>query len=345
MLVAVHVIVLFPGTPFLETKTKLILVPFVGVLVGLLILSAWFVERGHNVYSRSVTNFTVSASTMLSVIFCGGFVESHATPFLVAPLVVCFCISPRNEAIAVGTFTFITPLLMDIATRTFGIELPDYTSTASTVANSIFLMGTLFLTIVMALTYLQKTNEELHDALDHDRKLFENWASIDPLTEIGNRRFFEMQVEEALKEAEASNSSFSILYMDLNGFKKVNDDYGHEAGDKILKTVAKRLDDAARSGDHVARLGGDEFVVLLSAPVDTSVLISQTARLRAAVENPIQIGAQRHDIFASLGRASYPTDGENLSELIRTADMDMYTQKMRSKLSNSQRSVGSKTAV
>jgi len=345
MLVMVHLVVLFPGTSFIETNVKLILVPFVTLLVGMLVTSAWLVENGHHLYSRSLTNFTISMSTMLSVIFCGGFIDSHATPFLIAPLVVCFCISPRIEALVVSTFTFFTPLAVDVAVRFAGVELPDYTSTSNTTANEIFLLGTLFITVVMALTYLLKSNEELHGALDHDKKLFENWANLDPLTEIGNRRNFEMQLENAISESCTSGTKFSILYMDLNGFKVINDEYGHDAGDKVLKTVADRLNNAARSEDHVARLGGDEFVVLLSAPVDYSVLISQTARLRAAIEQPIAFGGRKFDIFTSIGQASYPADGTNTSDILRAADMDMYTNKIRVRLSDAHTSLSRKIAT
>jgi len=328
MLVMVHLVVLFPGTSFIETNVKLILVPFVTLLVGMLVTSAWLVENGHHLYSRSLTNFTISMSTMLSVIFCGGFIDSHATPFLIAPLVVCFCISPRIEALVVSTFTFFTPLAVDVAVRFAGVELPDYTSTSNTTANEIFLLGTLFITVVMALTYLLKSNEELHGALDHDKKLFENWANLDPLTEIGNRRNFEMQLENAISESCTSGTKFSILYMDLNGFKVINDEYGHDAGE-----------------DHVARLGGDEFVVLLSAPVDYSVLISQTARLRAAIEQPIAFGGRKFDIFTSIGQASYPADGTNTSDILRAADMDMYTNKIRVRLSDAHTSLSRKIAT
>ncbi len=345
MLVAIHVVVLFPGTSFIETDVKLMLAPFIGVLVGMLVFSAWLVENGHDFYSRALTNFTVSMSTMLSIIFCGGFLESHATPFLIAPIVVCFCISPRTEAIAVGTFTFLAPLVIDIVVRSMGIELPNYTSTSSPIANELFLVGTLFITVVIALAYLQKTNEELHLALNHDKHLFEKWASIDFLTEIGNRRHFEMQLDDAIATASESGEELAILYIDLNGFKTINDQFGHEAGDRVLKTTASRLAEAKRDCDYIARLGGDEFAVLLSAPADLSVVISQTARLRAAVEKPVQFGGQNHDIFASIGQASYPKDGTNLSDLIRAADLDMYAHKMRMRLSDAHSQLSKTNAV
>ena len=170
MLIVVHLVVMFPGTSFLDTDTKLWLAPFVAGIVALMFGAAWLVEHGHHAASRLLTNGTIAVSTMGSVIFCGGFVASHATPFLIAPIVVAFCISPPREAVIWGTATFTIPLVLDLMLRSLGISLPDYTSQSSETANAIFLMGTLFITVSMSLTYLQRIYRELHETLTQSAK-------------------------------------------------------------------------------------------------------------------------------------------------------------------------------
>lgn len=333
MLVLVHVIVLFPGTAFIDTQTKLWLAPFVGVLVLLLVASAWLVERGRHAAARKLTNFTISVSTMISVIICGGFIDSHATPFLLAPIVVCFCISPKREAMAVGGFTFFVPLIVDLSARYFGFDIPDLTSVADPTINTIFLMLTLFVTIFISLSFLQKTNDDLHEALNKEKQLYQNWASLDPLTEIGNRRYIDAELEDAVSHSDGS-SQFTVLFIDLNGFKEINDRLGHETGDRILRTIATRLRDVLRDGDHLARFGGDEFVMLLSGTTASEAERYVTSKLHFAIERPIKLNGEEHRIRASVGKASFPADASSPSELLRAADMDMYAMKMAQRLAN-----------
>ena len=160
MLLVVHFVIMFPGTSFLDDRTKLWLIPFIGVLVVMLFCSAWLVEHGHHGSARYLTNFTISVSTMLSVVLCGGFIDSHATPFLIAPIVVAFCISPPREAIATGLLTFFLPLALDITLRVSGITLPDYTSISNPSANVVFLLVTLFVTVFISFKEYATTNNQ-----------------------------------------------------------------------------------------------------------------------------------------------------------------------------------------
>lgn len=332
MLVIVHAAVMFPGLSLLDDQTKQWLIPFIAILVALLFCSAWLVEHGYHAAARYLTNFTISSSTMLSVILCGGFLQSHATPFLLAPIVVAFCISPPREAIAVGSITFFLPLLLEGVFYSYGLQIPDYTSVSNPTANTIFLLTTLFITVFISLTYLQKTNFELHLALDRDKQIFEQWASIDPLTEIGNRRAFDLWLEEAHNKAVMDGSKFVLIYLDLNGFKPVNDQFGHEVGDQVLKVIAQRLHAITGEVGNLARLGGDEFAVVLTEPHRDEFTKSVISRIHAAVEDPIQIVGTLHKISTSIGQAVFPDDAGNVSELLRAADMDMYAYKLKDKL-------------
>lgn len=332
MLIAIHLIILFPGTGYMDDQTKLWLAPFIGLLVAILTGSAWLVENGNHRAARYVTNFAISASTVLSVIFCGGFIASHATPFLLAPIVVCFCISPRIEAFIVGTITFFFPLFFDLLVRLNGWIIRDYTSGANPEINVIFLMATLFVTVFISLNYLQQTSADLHEALDAEKSVYKKWASVDPLTEIGNRRFFDMQLEAEVRKAASEDKPFALLFLDLNGFKDINDRFGHEAGDQLLRIVAKRLENVVRDTDHLARLGGDEFGVIIATPSDGPLASNQARRIERIIENPIHVEGVDHMISASIGKAVFPDDALTPSELVRAADVDMYTHKLSRKL-------------
>ena len=118
----------------------------------------------------------------------------------------------------------------------------------------------------------------------------------------------------------------ALLYFDLNGFKAVNDTYGHEVGDRVLAIIGRRLLDNVRPAEVVARLGGDEFAVLL-AEAEPSAVTRVTQRLLAAVEEPIALPEGVVRLSASVGVATSPGDAEAFEALLSQADQRMYEQK------------------
>jgi len=154
-------------------------------------------------------------------------------------------------------------------------------------------------------------------------------AMHDPLTELPNRTLFLDRTENGLNLAGRNGQWPAVLYLDLDGFKPVNDTYGHQAGDLLLKVFAQRLQEAVRSADTAARLGGDEFAILLHGPIDTAGVEQVLARVRTALDLPIELGGGRTaKVGASLGVAFSGTDTD-LDTLIRRADLAMYTAKRR----------------
>jgi len=144
-------------------------------------------------------------------------------------------------------------------------------------------------------------------------------AMLDPLTRVWNRRGATPFLRAALTRAKARNSTLSVCVMDLDGFKRINDDYGHETGDQVLREVASRLVGCLRSNDMVSRYGGDEFLLILpDANGNLAVQIAERAR-RAVSESPISSRQGTVHLTASVGCAE-PKPGEALEELIRRAD-------------------------
>ena len=147
----------------------------------------------------------------------------------------------------------------------------------------------------------------------------------DSLTGATNRRGA-MAAIEALISA-SSERPFGLVFIDLDGFKKVNDAYGHAAGDAILKEVAARLRSELRNADEVCRLGGDEFVCVIAAPESTDHLLSIAARLRKAVAQPFAYDNDVYAVGCSVGVSMYPQHGSSIDVLLKRADRAMYDAK------------------
>lgn len=154
-------------------------------------------------------------------------------------------------------------------------------------------------------------------------------AFHDPLTGLANRLLLRDRLDHALAWARRHAMPMAVCYLDLDGFKAINDAHGHEAGDAVLKEVAARLQACVRLQDTVARLGGDEFVVLLPAPGAPGEHEDIVRRMRDAVRRPLFVGGVRVAVSASIGVAVHPEDGDQPDELLRRADQAMYAAKAR----------------
>jgi diguanylate cyclase (GGDEF)-like protein len=161
---------------------------------------------------------------------------------------------------------------------------------------------------------------ELKEELRHQ-------AMHDPLTGLPNRTLFLDRTQHALHLAARNGLWPAVLYIDLDGFKPVNDTYGHEAGDVLLRIFAERLHGCLRAADTAARLGGDEFAVLLHGPIDTAGVTRVLERIRAELDRPVDLGGGRlATVGASIGVATGDADTD-VDTLIRHADVAMYTAK------------------
>jgi diguanylate cyclase (GGDEF)-like protein len=162
-------------------------------------------------------------------------------------------------------------------------------------------------------------------------KALESAALHDPLTGLPNRRLLLDRIGQAFRRAERTNGLVGVLFLDLGGFKKVNDHYGHEAGDQALVEIGQRLQAAVRASDTVARLGGDEFVILCEG-IDRSDADALAHRVRAHVSMPINIQGNWVEITVDLGIAleMVPAEG-NVAQLLSAADRAMYRAKHAAK--------------
>lgn len=154
----------------------------------------------------------------------------------------------------------------------------------------------------------------------------ERLAYFDPLTDMPNRRYFLDQLNRRIAEAKRHQHTLSLIFIDLNRFKEINDSQGHLIGDQVLVEVARRFTRQVRQGDLLARLGGDEFVLLMdTAEMDT--VKECVDKLRQTLHYGVRIADGRFDLSASFGVAVYPEHGDNSTDLLRHADVAMYQAK------------------
>lgn len=156
-------------------------------------------------------------------------------------------------------------------------------------------------------------------------------ATHDSLTEVPNRATFSEALTAAIADARAHEGRFSLMFVDLDDFKLINDSLGHEAGDSLLKQTAARLRSSVRAEDLVARLGGDEFVLLCKDPADLHDIEVLASRVLQAAIRPVSLLGQERRVSVSVGVAVYPDDGDTDRVLMKSADTAMYTAKQEGK--------------
>ncbi|MDP3438853.1 MAG: diguanylate cyclase, partial [Azonexus sp.] len=156
-------------------------------------------------------------------------------------------------------------------------------------------------------------------------------ANFDTLTQLPNRRLFSDRLEQGIKRASRAKDSMALLLIDLDGFKEVNDTYGHLVGDELLIEAAKRIKSCVRETDTVARLGGDEFTVILTEITDASHIERVARVLVEVLSRPYQLSKERANVSASIGISVCPGDAIDSVTLFKNADQAMYKSKLAGK--------------
>jgi diguanylate cyclase (GGDEF)-like protein len=156
-------------------------------------------------------------------------------------------------------------------------------------------------------------------------------ALYDTLTGLPNRKLIVERLAQTIVKAKRENFRVAVLFIDLDKFKPVNDEFGHAVGDLLLKEVAIRLQSCMRESDTVARLGGDEFVALLAHVNDRHSAEVAAEKMLQTLKQPFEVAGHCLNIAASIGIAVYPEDGLDHNSLIKSADLAMYEAKNRSR--------------
>ncbi|HSH98404.1 MAG: EAL domain-containing protein [Methylophilaceae bacterium] len=159
------------------------------------------------------------------------------------------------------------------------------------------------------------------------QEALERQANYDLLTGLANRNLLKERIKHAFNEGRRSGRVFTVAFIDIDNFKRVNDSLGHSAGDELIKMVAERLQHCVREGDTVARVGGDEFVMLLSSQSSEESTHVVLQRIRSEMGKPFVLAKKQLTVTCSIGLASFPRDGDNSEMLLSNADSAMYRAK------------------
>ncbi len=178
----------------------------------------------------------------------------------------------------------------------------------------------------LLVAYLREHQQGLVLHIENQQRLWQ-LANHDALTGLPNRMLLNDRLEQALAQMARQGARMAVLFLDLDDFKQVNDSYGHEAGDQLLKLVAERMRSAVRLGDTVGRLGGDEFIILIEGADSRAAAAAVSLKIRQKLAEGFQLAGRLVRVRASTGIAMYPEDGATAEALIGQADKNMYEDK------------------
>ena len=311
-------------------------------LINLLYNSALspFIIKKKNMRWNGYVMVTINVITLSIYNFMDGYYISTLAPVTTAAVmlypVIIFLASLRMDKKLIVWATFSSIICMD------GLYLYFYNSFDPALANQIVSadpLGQFYRTVYLALCGLfmyqvptsmlriLKTQERLARESIENKQI----AQKDALTGVYNRLYFDQHLENSIELARKFNYKIALFFIDLDGLKSLNDNFGHNAGDFILKEVAARLNQTVRDTDIVARIGGDEFVVVMSPYTNESKEKNFGVRLSEAISQIRTYENQDIVVSASIGGAIYPDDANSAEQLTKCADEAMYAVKKSGK--------------
>lgn len=260
------------------------------------------------------------------VFFNGGpLIATNTELTLLAPALAFFLLGTRG-----GLFWSLMALSMQATMyglHLYGYIFPNYQDPATINTVAIFNWTVAFLAIIFLIMMIEVSREQLEQQRSIERGRFKYMATHDALTRIANRALFEERLKAAIKKNRNINTQVVLLYLDLDNFKPINDQWGHSCGDTVLQVFASRLLESTRDSDTVARLGGDEFAVLfteIEKETNINILVNS---LYNRVTQGIHINSETVEIQCSIGICQYPANANSAEQLWNNADSAMYTAK------------------
>ena len=275
---------------------------------------------------RTLTRHSVAlgqaASSSLLIYLTGGRIETHFHIFVSLALLALYI---DWTVLATATAAAIADILLRgtlLPATIFGVsEVQPWRC----VEHAAWLLFANFFLIASCLVRVKRIRFIAEHELRKDELLRQ--AYTDTLTELPNRLFFQVELASTLQHALAAQSTVSLLYIDLDGFKTVNDTLGHAAGDQVLREVASRLTTALGTDVLLARLGGDEFVAVLPENTAEADACSLAGKLLLVLQPPAHIASMQAHVGASIGLSSFPRHGQTIETLLQAADAAMYRVK------------------
>jgi diguanylate cyclase (GGDEF)-like protein len=328
----------------LVTLSAFIAVPMINfnrasiLIAGGLLLptTVWFVTllmalRHKGSYTHCSIS-TVLALTLLivgGICVSGGIDESPVTQLLVVPPLTAYFFGGVRwgNAAVVVVFLMLCGL---IGLHYFGIDLIQTVTTPEQLVITHFLVSFVNLAAISSMAFIYEfTSAALKQERDIEREKYMRLAKTDPLTGLANRRNFDAMLQERIEVygMHAPPRRFALGYLDLDGFKPINDTHGHAVGDEVLRIVSERLRGVLRGSDFVGRHGGDEFMLMVDLAGEPEALEKMAGRVLSAIARPIKASSGEVGVTGSLGFAMFPLDAFEIEELKKAADAAMYAAK------------------
>jgi diguanylate cyclase (GGDEF)-like protein len=315
------------GTKVVDAVTREAALSGMSAFFVVLVIATLMVIKGRYALARWLAVGGSSITVGLAILFTGGIANSVALPILTAIPCFCYCLVSVRVGLIAAVAGPLAILVTQFVLSFIGVRIPDYTSQSSGAFNNLMVSGAIYLMMTLCMGGLVRANERLSGRLREEHAKLEQLASIDPLTGIANRRVFDIELEAVLALGAGRPGNTGLLLIDLNGFKPINDHYGHPVGDEVLKTVATRLSQASAIPHLVARLGGDEFVAIVTGPTDLESMERLGRVIRTSIEAPMRVAGVSLNVGAAIGVAVSPDDGVTAGQLVRAADAALYHDK------------------
>lgn len=318
-------------TPFLATSVfwaSLILPPATLSFVALLVMIR---RRGSYMFCSIASVLVIYLIIVVGICVSGGPAVSPVVQLLVVPPLVAYFFGGLRWGGRAVAVTF-TTLIILIVLHLLGVPFLQTVTTEAQMDLARGIITFLNLAVISGMAFIYEfTAAALKRERDLEHEKYIQLAKTDPLTGLANRRNFDDMLKERadLYGAQIPPRRFALGNLDLDGFKPINDQYGHAVGDEVLRVISERLRAALRGSDFVGRHGGDEFMLLLDTVGSQEALEAMADRMLSSIAQPIKTSAGIVGVTGSLGFAIFPLDAVEIKDLMKAADDAMYTAKQK----------------
>ena len=298
------------------------------IIMQISYISALWLMRTLGWY-RIIAHFVVLVSVIGiigGISISGGPLSAPATPMNVIPIIMAFVLLNKRSGFVWTQIVMLCHMGMIVATA-YGVVFPQLLEPGVLLVQHMSHWLVTYTAMIGLMAVFLTLNSHLKAERDAERLKFQHLASHDPLTGLANRMQFNHSLKQSMNRSNRHHKMTALFFIDLDNFKPINDNLGHDAGDTVLREISLRLTDNVREMDTVARLGGDEFGIILEDISHENSLEQIADKLLLVICEPISQLTGQPSISASMGIALYPLHTQDKIELVKFADLAMYASK------------------